>query len=142
MNEDSVAMQARHDAELEIMRSSTIPCAPPDFEETASKARIYTSACELKGEVDRLVNYLAGRLNGVEVDIAQLQPLHPAVTQLLDGQKAILEALEKLAASVARIEYNQRLTNSEVRTHGQLIALTSRRKSSPDVPPTGGLEGA
>jgi hypothetical protein len=81
----------------------------------AKEARIYLHARTLKEEVDRLVLYLEGRINGVEVDIAQLQPVPPrmeAIEKKLDfvieQQGDMLKAIHALSGDVGVVASTMR----------------------------------
>lgn len=129
-----MALEAHHAAELESRPyPSTIPCPPPDevetgkFREYAQEARVYLHACTLKGEVDRLVSYLAGKINGVEVDIAQLQPMAPHVDALLAGQKRLEEQTGAIMALLREVRANQQIIASTVIDQGTAIGELQAR---------------
>lgn len=113
--------------EIRARNAETEPCPPPDevetarFEQSAKEARIYLHACALKGEVDRYVTYLAGKINGVEVDVAQLQPMHPRMSELERKLDMLLEQQGDILKSVKTIAGDVNIVASTVIDHGEAI---------------------
>lgn len=117
-----VAIEAQHAAELESSPyPSTVPCLPPDVAQYAQEARVYLHACTLKSEVDRLVVYLAGRINGVEVDVAQLQPIPPRIESLEKKLDEVLEQQAEANKTLRELAGDVRIIASTVLDHGDAI---------------------
>lgn len=117
-----VAQEAQHAAELESRPyQSTVPCPPPDVAQYAQEARAYLHACTLKSEVDRLVMYLAGRINGVEVDVAQLQPMSPRLDSLEKKLDVLLERQEEVHRTLRKLAGDVNIVASTVLDHGNAI---------------------
>lgn len=120
-----VALQARFDAEL--ASRPTDRCPPPEDTETAKhqldakQARAYGRACDLKSEVDRLVSYLEGMINGVEVDVAQLQPMHPRMAELERKLDLLLLQQGDMLRSFTELSGDVRIVAGTVVDHGNAI---------------------
>jgi len=87
----------------------------------AKDARIYLHACTLKSEVDRLVLYLAGRINGVEVDVAQLQPMPPRIDSLEEKMDTLLQQQAETNKALRTLAADLGVIASTVLDHGDAI---------------------
>lgn len=119
-----VALQAHHAAELESR--PTDRCPPPEDETAkhqveAKQARAYGRACDLKSEVDRLVSYLEGMINGVEVDVAQLQPMHPRIVEVERKLDLLLVQQGDMLRSLHTLSGDVRIVAATVIEHGDAI---------------------
>lgn len=63
------------------------------FHDDAALARAYIAACNARDEFERWVRYLEGKLNGVEVDIAQSQAFERRTAKAFDEQNAKLDRI-------------------------------------------------
>jgi hypothetical protein len=88
------------------------------FHDEAMLARAYVAACNARDEMERWVRYLEGKLNGVEVDIAQSQAFEQRTAT---GFQRLDDKLDRIVGMLEQRE------NDLLEVHEKVIKLDTWR---------------
>lgn len=137
---DPIALAAQYEAKLDIAKSRTIPApAPTDIDsEPPSKpdtgpyrqeralADTYLAVLSLKDQVDAIAINLAGRIEGLGVDIAQSQAGEVRLARALSTLNDKLDSIDaKVAASLGQLE---KYANTRLDDNQRIVSLEDRMR--------------
>lgn len=138
---DSIALQAELEAKLESLESElartksrlrefeSISTVPPPADtgrdhDAAFSARVYLQAEKANELLSVLVDHLKGRVDGIDVDVAQAQGFERETTralgEIVETQREHGRILKTISANISLI------VNETKRQGGRILAIESR----------------